>query len=62
MNILIILFNIAILGVMLYCCYISSAMLSERSALRELTGAYYDFEINERLQEMKRDVNLKAKG
>lgn len=37
---------------MLYGCWISSVMLSERSALRKLTGAYYDFEINEALEKM----------
>jgi len=45
-------FTIVLLGFMLYGCWISSVMLSERSALRKLTGAYYDFEINEALEKM----------
>jgi hypothetical protein len=30
----------------------SSVMISERNYLRKLTGAYYDFEIDEALKEM----------
>jgi hypothetical protein len=33
-------------------CWESSVMLSERSKLRKMTGAYYDFEIDEALKEM----------
>jgi len=38
--------------VMAWGCWESSVMLSERSKLRKMTGAYYDFEIDEALKEM----------
>lgn len=37
---------------MAYGCWISSVILSERSKLRKYTGEYYDFDIDEKLNEM----------
>ena len=33
--------------------WVSTNILTERSILRKVTGAYYDFEITEALKEMK---------
>lgn len=57
-------FSIVFMGFMVYGCWISSVMLSERSALRKFTGAYYDFEITEALKEMgmTREQALKEQG
>ncbi len=41
-----------VIVVMAWGCWESSVMLSERSKLRKMTGAYYDFEIDEALKEM----------
>ena len=43
---------IVILGVLIYACWVSSVMISERNRLRRITGAYYDFEIDEELKRM----------
>jgi len=43
---------IVVLCFMIYSCWVSSVILSERSRLRKLTGAYYDYEIEEALKEM----------
>ena len=45
-------FIISLLIFMGYGCWISSVILSERNKLRKITGAYYDFEIEEALNEM----------
>ncbi len=45
-------FGIIVISVMAYGCWISSVMLSERSKLRKITGEYYDFDIDAKLQEM----------
>ena len=45
-------FGIIVIGIMAYGCWISSVMLSERSKLRKITGEYYDFDIDAKLQEM----------
>ena len=41
-----------VIGVLAYMCWISSVMISERNYLRKLTGAYYDFDIDEELKKM----------
>jgi len=41
-----------VIVVMAWGCWESSVALSERSKLRKMTGAYYDFEIDEALKEM----------
>lgn len=41
-----------VIGVMAWGCWESSVILSERNKLRKITGAYYDFEIDEALKEM----------
>jgi len=46
-------FGIVILSFMAYSCWISTIVLSERSKLRKVTGAYYDYEIEEALKEMQ---------
>jgi hypothetical protein len=46
-------FIIILLCLMIYGCWVSSVILSERSKLRKLTGAYYDYEIEEALKEMQ---------
>ena len=46
-------FGIVILSLMAYGCWISTIVLSERSKLRKVTGAYYDYEIEEALKEMQ---------
>jgi hypothetical protein len=46
-------FGIVILSLMAYGCWISTIALSERSKLRKVTGAYYDYEIEEALKEMQ---------
>ena len=46
-------FGIVILSFMAYGCWISTIALSERSKLRKVTGAYYDYEIEEALKEMQ---------
>jgi hypothetical protein len=46
-------FVIILLCFMIYGCWVSSVILSERSKLRKLTGAYYDYEIEEALKEMQ---------
>ena len=43
-------FSIALLGVMIYGCWISSVMISERNKLRKITGKYYEYEIEEELK------------
>ena len=43
---------IVLLSVLVYASWISSVMISERNQLRKITGAYYDFEINEELKKM----------
>ena len=43
---------VILLIVMGYGCWISSVIISERNYLRKLTGAYYDFEIDEVLKEL----------
>lgn len=43
-------FSIALLGVMIYGCWISSVIISERNKLRKITGKYYEFEIEEELK------------
>tara|TARA_Y100000385_G_scaffold269791_1_gene308175 strand:- start:592 stop:789 length:198 start_codon:yes stop_codon:yes gene_type:complete len=45
-------FGIVLISVMGYGCWISTVMLSERSKLRKITGEYYDFDIDAKLQEM----------
>lgn len=45
-------FVIVILCFMIYGCWVSTVILSNRSKLRKLTGAYYDYEIEEALNEM----------
>ena len=45
-------FGIILIGFMGYGCWISTVMLSERSRLRKITGEYYDFDIDAKLQEM----------
>ena len=45
-------FGIIVIGIMAYGCWISSVILSERSKLRKYTGEYYDFDIDEKLNEM----------
>ena len=49
---LITLLGIIVLSLMAYRCWISSVILSNRSKLRKITGAYYDYEIEEALKEM----------
>lgn len=49
---LITLLGIIVLSLMAYGCWISSVILSNRSKLRKITGAYYDYEIEEALKEM----------
>jgi hypothetical protein len=44
--------GVIVLVVMGWGCWESSVMLSERNYLRKLTGAYYDFDIDEALKEM----------
>ena len=44
--------GVILLIVMGYGCWISSVIISERNYLRKLTGAYYDFEIDEVLKEL----------
>ena len=41
-----------VIVVMAWGCWESSVALSERNKLRKMTGAYYDFEIDEALKEM----------
>jgi len=46
-----------ILGIILLCfmaygCWVSTVILSNRSKLRKITGAYYDHEIEKALQKM----------
>lgn len=41
-----------VIVVMAWGCWESSVILSERNKLRKITGAYYDFEIDEALKEM----------
>ena len=43
-------FSIVFLGVMIYGCWISSVMISERNKLRKITGEYYEYEIEEELK------------
>ena len=43
--------SIVIVAMAWGCCE-SCVMLSERNKLRKITGAYYDFEIDEALKEM----------
>lgn len=43
-------FSIVFLGVMIYGCWISSVMISERNKLRKITGKYYEYEIEEELK------------
>ena len=43
-------FGIILIGFMGYGCWISTVMLSERSRLRKITGEYYDFDIDAKLQ------------
>ena len=43
-------FSIVVLGVMIYGCWISSVMISERNKLRKITGKYYEYEIEEELK------------
>lgn len=45
-------FSVIVLVFLMYGCWISSVILSERNKLRKITGAYYDFEITEALEEM----------
>ena len=45
-------FGIAVLLAMGWMAWESSVMISERNYLRKLTGAYYDFDIDEALKEM----------
>ena len=45
-------FGIAVLLAMGWMAWASSVMISERNYLRKLTGAYYDFDIDEALKEM----------
>ena len=45
-------FIILLLSFMAYGCWISSVILSNRNKLRKLTGAYYDYEIEEALKKM----------
>lgn len=44
--------GVILLIVMGYGCWVSSVIISERNYLRKLTGAYYDFEIDEVLKEL----------
>ena len=44
--------GIVLLSALIYACWISSVMISERNHLRKITGAYYDFDIDEELKKM----------
>jgi len=63
-DILLFIFGSAIVVVMGYGCWVSSVMLSHRSQLRKITGGYYDFEIDEVLDDwgMTREEALKKFG
>lgn len=63
-DILLFIFGSAIVVVMGYGCWVSSVMLSYRSQLRKITGGYYDFEIDEVLDDwgMTREEALKKFG
>lgn len=45
-------FALVILVFMIYGCWISSVILSERNKLRKITGMYYDFEITQELERL----------
>jgi len=59
-----ILFGIVVLALLLKGLWESSVMLSYRSQLRKITGGYYDFEIDEVLEEwgMTREEALRKYG
>ena len=52
MTIVSVIVSIPILCAMAYFAWMSSVMISERNYLRKLTGAYYDFDIDEELKKM----------
>lgn len=52
MTIVSVIVGIPILCAMAYFAWMSSVMISQRNYLRKLTGAYYDFDIDEELKEM----------
>ena len=60
-DILVFIIGVVLISIMAYGCWISSVILSHRSQLRRITGAYYDFEIDEVLEEwgMTREEALK---
>ena len=43
---------IVCISVLTYMCWVSSVMITERNYLRKITGAYYDFDIDEELKKM----------
>lgn len=63
-DVLLFIIAIPVLGLMAYGCWISSVMLTYRSQLRKITGGYYDFEIDEVLEDwgMTREEALKKFG
>lgn len=51
-DILVWILGLALFGFGLWFCWDSSVYLSERSYLRKITGAYYDFDIDKKLKEL----------
>ena len=63
-DVLLFIFGVPVLVLMAYGCWVSSVMLSYRSQLRKITGGYYDFEIDEVLEDwgMTREEALRKFG
>tara|TARA_B100001105_G_C22391826_1_gene444790 strand:- start:804 stop:1013 length:210 start_codon:yes stop_codon:yes gene_type:complete len=51
-DILVWILGLTLSGFGLWFCWDSSVYLTERSHLRKITGAYYDFDIDKALKEM----------
>lgn len=63
-DVLLFIIGVPVLVLMAYGCWVSSVMLSYRSQLRKITGGYYDFEIDEVLEDwgMTREEALRKFG